>query len=78
MIATHADQAQKPLLLANNAQRAGAERGLPALMHVANREARLGVLPAVVEELAQRFGDTALLSDSEGPTFLALTERANR
>ena len=47
-------------------------------MHVADREGSLGVLPAVVEELAQRFGDTALLSDSEGPTFLALTERANR
>ena len=86
MIRTHSDQAQRPPV-ANEAQSDSAiankkvsrawVRALEFTSPIAKAPSR--VFPAVVEELAERFGDApALLSDGESLTFRTLSQRANR
>jgi fatty-acyl-CoA synthase len=86
MIASRADSAQRlPLVGKASGDRAIGDkkvsrawlRALELTAPIA--KAPLRVFPTVVEELAERFGDTpALLSAGESFTFRTLTQRANR
>jgi fatty-acyl-CoA synthase len=76
MIASHADPAGKPAQGDKKVSRAWL-RALELTSSIANAPWR--TFPAVVEELAEQFGDAAaLLSDDEALSFRALTQRANR
>jgi fatty-acyl-CoA synthase len=76
MIESHADPAGKPAPIDKKVSRAWL-RALELTSPIANAPWR--TFPAVVEELAEQFGDApALLSDDEALSFRALTQRANR
>jgi fatty-acyl-CoA synthase len=76
MIASHADPAGKPMPDDKKVSRAWL-RALELTSPIT--KARWRTFPAVVEELAEQFGDApALLSDDETLSFRALTQRANR
>jgi fatty-acyl-CoA synthase len=76
MIPSYPDPAAKPAPSRNKALRAWL-RALEMTSPIAKAPGR--IFPAVIEELAEQFGDApALLSDDENLSFRELTERANR
>ena len=76
MSASHTDTMEKPAHGEKRASRAWL-RALELTAPIAKAPRR--TFPAVIEELAETFGDTpALLSDGESLSFRALNERANR
>src|ERR1700688_219286 len=76
MIATEADTIAKPA----TAQKGASHAWLRALeLTTPIAKAPLRTFPAVIEELAEQFGDaSALVSDDESLSFRALHDRANR